>query len=337
MTIENSSVNNPIYKVKLKFFKILTVIILFLIFICNYGFIINKITYLFEEYYYGKNAFKQVEVVLKTRLFLLNNSLCRNGIYYQSSVESLINFYIRQWCFDKAEYIYKKYINIPNDDFNKFQYYKDLSYILQKEKKYLESKSDLEKANILNENSNKFHYDLSEEFLLLFLEIDDEHILSDFFESIEMQKNKGNNFNYYLILKYIKYNDYFSAKKIIEKELVSTSKDLKLYKVAVPTKYLNIFVNEIYRNTLRKLLIKILIKENEKEEAKKILTDLTLSEEEIYGYYSPENYCNTYYMQKLSNTNSEQNKLQNIALKLLIFEGVNLNNIYKESETLCKY
>ena len=66
-------------------------------------------------------------------------------------------------------------------------------------------------------------------------------------------------------------NDYISAKNRIKKELVFTNRELSLYKIAVPTKYLNIMVNEIYRNTLRKLLIKILIQENKKEEAKKSL------------------------------------------------------------------
>lgn len=74
-----------------------------------------------------------------------------------------------------------------------------------------------------------------------------------------------------MILKNMNDNDYISAKNRIEKELVFTNRELSLYKIAVPTKYLNIMVNEIYRNTLRKLLIKILIQENKKEEAKKSL------------------------------------------------------------------
>ena len=236
----------------------------------------------------------------------------------------MVYFYLRQWCFDKAENWQKYYIHFLNDDLNKLQAYRVLSYILKKEKKYSEAKRYLDKAKVLNEKNNlKFKFNLDEEFLLLMIEMNEKKQLNDFYEKIEETKDNENNYNYYNILKDIQNNNYNLAKNKIEQEMVHTEHRSMLFNVLVPSKYSHIIANEIYRNSLRKLLLKIFTEKNNKTAMKKILTDITISEEGIYGYYSPENLCNNYYIYNLDETQSTKEKMQKIASKLLFFKNVN--------------
>lgn len=57
-----------------------------------------------------------------------------------------------------------------------------------------------------------------------------------------------------MILKNMNDNDYISAKNRIEKELVFTNRNLSLYKIAVPTKYLNIII--LVANSFLEIVIK---------------------------------------------------------------------------------
>ena len=305
------------YKLKVttlkKIFVIILLLICFLFFLCK---VFRNIEYNFENNY----EFTKLEFMYKTKLFLFNNFIGKKTNNYYNTVKNLIGLYTKQWIFDKAEYYQKQYIETVTDDKKKIIEYCILSHLLFRQKKYKEAELYLKKAS--EQNNNKYKFDLDEQFLLLYLSMGE----LDKVQSIIDKAPNTNRIYYSLLLDNVQGKNDEVKNKINYEILYSTHKPTLLISYNIPFKYLNLYTDEMYQNSLRRILLNILISEKDKEQINILFLKILKSEESIYGYYSPENLCNHYQLYTLKNNNAELFHTYIIANSLLYFQKTKKEN-----------
>lgn len=311
-------------------YKLFVCLLFIIIIIGSYSFCVNRVCNRLDSYYENKNDFLNEEKVLKTNVELQNNILGKKSKNYHNALENIIYFYEKQWMFDKAEYWQREYLKNINDETEKAFACKDLSYFLQKQGKYTDAVDVLQKAkesydSYIEKNNSKnyilFNWNLY--FAVLFLKSKNIENAETSFNNAIQQDEELKDYTYYYILKDMVSGNYCEALGKIEKEFVYNANEYKgrIFLGGQPFSIEKILSDEVYRNILRLFLLEI-YKDNSAY-YQNILEDVSYSQKELYGVYSPENLCNEYRSYILLNDKKQITNLKEISSKLVYFEGKN--------------
>ena len=311
-------------------YKLFVCLLFIIIIIGSYSFCVNRVCNRLDSYYENKNDFFNEEKVLKTNVELQNNILGKKSKNYNNALENIIYFYEKQWMFDKAEYWQREYLKNINDETEKAFACKDLSYFLQKQGKYTDAVDVLQKAkesydSYIEKNNSKnyilFNWNLY--FAVLFLKSKNIENAETSFNNAIQQDEELKDYTYYYILKDMVSGNYREALGKIEKEFVYNANEYKgrIFLGGQPFSIEKILSDEVYRNILRLFLLEI-YKDNSAY-YQNILEDVSYSQKELYGVYSPENLCNEYRSYILLNDKKQITNLKEISSKLVYFEGKN--------------
>ena len=311
-------------------YKLFVCLLLIIVIIAGYSFCVNRVCNRLDSYYENKNDFLNEEKVLKTNVELQNNILGKKSKNYHNALENIIYFYEKQWMFDKAEYWQREYLKNINDETEKAFACKDLSYFLQKQGKYTDAVDVLQKAkesydSYIEKNNSKnyilFNWNLY--FAILFLKSKNIENAETSFNNAIQQDEELKDYTYYYILKDMVSGNYCEALGKIEKEFVYNANEYKgrIFLGGQPFSIEKILSDEVYRNILRLFLLEI-YKDNSAY-YQNILEDVSYSQKELYGVYSPENLCNEYRSYILLNDKKQITNLKEISSKLVYFEGKN--------------
>ena len=315
---------NPTYG--LQVLKYLFGIAIVLLVLFNYSFLINKTCFSLASYFYKKHDFKNQEKILKFNIFMQGSIGLKKSKYYESTLKNIIYFYEKQWLFEQAEYWQRKYIEGINNQFRKIFANIDLSYFLQKQGKYQEAEKVLinaektyntyiKKQNI--KNHIFIHWDIY--FYVLYIKMGNIEKAMKNLSNILAEDTELYEYNYYNILKDMNLKNYIEALSKIEKEMTYNTSGYKGHTFfgGQPIYLEKILSSEIYRNILRLFLLEIY--KDDYVYTKKILDELTYSQKELYGFYSPENLCNEYRKAHRNFIDYDKSNISRISSQLLYF------------------
>ena len=177
------------------------------------------------------------------------------------------------------------------------------------------------------------HWDIY--FYVLYIKMGNIEKALNNFSNILSEDAELYEYNYYYILKDMNLKKYSEALSRIEKEFAYNSSGYKghTFLGGQPFYLEKILSSEVYRNILRLFMLEIY--EKDYAYTKKILDELTYSQKELYGVYSPENLCNEYRKKQRGLIDYDISDIRMISSQLLYFYNKPEDKLIENVSNFC--